>query len=118
MTTFQTLLAAALIAPLSLTAPHARAEDGSLPVSPGLEEKARRALDFFGEQLRGLADDLSEGVDTLRDYGPPRVLPNGDILIPRLHRKNDDGGAPPGSGPDPDAKPAPAPAPDGETITL
>ncbi len=49
-----------------------------------LRDKAERALEELRDRLGPLLDDLGKRVEDLRGYGPPEVLPNGDILIPKL----------------------------------
>jgi hypothetical protein len=76
--------AAALFLLLPLVA---QADDAPPPEPPGrleqLEDRARRALDLFSDELGGLLRGLGDGLGRLDDYGPPQILPNGDILIPR-----------------------------------
>ena len=54
-----------------------------LPSMSELREQAERALGYLSERLSPLLEDLEAGVEDLPAYGPPEVLPNGDILIPR-----------------------------------
>lgn len=75
---------AALAALLLLSPFGARADDPPTdPPSERLEDRARRALELFSDEIKDLLRGLGEGLDRLDDYGPPQVLPNGDILIPR-----------------------------------
>lgn len=109
-------LAAPLVLLAALTLP-ARAEtDRAAP--PGEEDRleldeakreAERLLRWFGGEAEAILRGLGKDISALPRYGAPRVLPNGDILIPRL--------------PDPDPAPpqdAPADAPrdGGERIDL
>ncbi|MFQ6551673.1 hypothetical protein AAD018_004910 [Aestuariibius insulae] len=58
-------------------------------MAPALEELEGLAEDM-GPQLRQLMNemgpalaDLMGQIDDMTNYGPPEILPNGDILIPR-----------------------------------
>ena len=75
----------AAIAALILVSPLAAQADEapSAPFGERLEDRARRALELFSDEIESLLRDLGEGLERLDDYGPPQVLPNGDILIPR-----------------------------------
>ncbi len=64
-----------------------------LPSVGELREQAERALGYLSERLSPLLEDLEAGVEDLPAYGPPQVMPNGDILIPR--KRDEDGPAPP-----------------------
>lgn len=104
--------AAVLCAALLCLAAQAGAQDVRPPQDPPpgaldrLEDRARGALDLFADELKGLMRGLGDGIDGLQDYGAPRMLPNGDILIPR--------NAPPA----PPTVPAAPAAPDDPSIDL
>ncbi|MGG7568675.1 hypothetical protein ACQ5SO_21210 [Rhodovulum sp. DZ06] len=118
------LLAAPLALLLALPAPAQEDPPAASPPAPeapagdapgldldALQGKAREALELFKGKASELLERLGEGADALTSYGPPRMLPNGDILIPRL--KDDEGDAP---GADPET--APPPASGDDTISL
>ena len=103
----------AALAALLLAAP-AHAHDPDAP-PPGaeeepqlsieaLEEKARRALGFLSDRTAEILRQLGEEAEALSEYERPRMLPNGDILIPRKRAAPEGKPAlPPGAPPDPDA---------------
>lgn len=105
------LAAPPLAAQQTPEAPAPEAQDGWLPEIPGLDEMtdaAREAIERLREELGPALRQMREAVAMLDDYGPPEMLPNGDILIPRR-----EGGAEAPENPDPDAGPqAPKAAPD------
>lgn len=74
------ILFALMLTPLAAQAADAPTPDAAPPT---LEDRARRALDLVGKDLESLMRGLGESLERLDDYGPPQVLPNGDILIPR-----------------------------------
>lgn len=120
MTRLAPCLALALLFPATLPAQEVQPPPRTAPETPDsareealrrLEEDAKRALELFSGQVQGLIEDFSRGLEKIPRYGAPQILPNGDILIPRLDP------------PAPDAIPdSPAPRPEndpgGETITL
>ncbi|MGM0585174.1 MAG: hypothetical protein ACQEUZ_11055 [Pseudomonadota bacterium] len=97
------LLAAAPLAPLAAQqagpAPEAPpAENGDRPLAERLGEAARQAIEELERELGPLLENALDALGKLDDYGAPRVLENGDILIPR---KPD--APPPGQAPAPDS---------------
>ncbi len=77
-------------------------EEGAKLLFRGLMREMEPALNEMGKALSDIEPamkDLMSLIDDIRNYDAPRVLDNGDILIPR--RK----GVPP---------PMPLPAPEGE----
>ncbi|WP_339949009.1 AAA+ family ATPase [uncultured Albimonas sp.] len=106
------LAAPPLAAQQTPEAPAPEAQDGWLPEIPGLDEMtdaAREAIERLREQLGPALRQMRDAVAMLDDYGPPEMLPNGDILIPRR-----EGGAEGLEDSAPDAGPQEAPkaAPD------
>lgn len=102
------LIALALLAALPVCAsaqeppapPQAEEPDTGLDRLPSVEElreQAERALDYLSDRLAPLLEDLEAGVEDLPAYGPPEVMPNGDILIPR--KRTEDPPAPPAGDP-------------------
>ncbi|SET31493.1 hypothetical protein [Oceanicella actignis] len=88
MNRHRTHLAAALV--LALAAPAAAEPPGAGPDAPPerplaeeLERAARDALESLTRQLGPALRGLQETLGALDDYDAPRILPNGDILIPR-----------------------------------
>jgi hypothetical protein len=82
--------AALLLTPVALPPGPAAAQDSAEPApvpedrADALGEAARRALEDLLADLRPVFDALRATIEDLPRYGPPEVLPNGDILIPRL----------------------------------
>lgn len=103
MMRLSTLLAVGLLA-LPLGTPPAAAQADSL--QENADEAERLAAEALSKLLRAL--DLM--MDSVPQYAAPEVLPNGDIIIRRLHPKNEEP-----DGPEPD-EPVETYAPD-ETET-
>ncbi|KAF0675431.1 AAA+ family ATPase [Profundibacterium mesophilum] len=80
-------------------------EDGMALLSEGAGQVLRGLLGSIEPGLREMAEALEGwdldalGLDDLRAYHPPEMLPNGDIVI----RRRDEAGPPPGDAPGPDA---------------
>lgn len=80
--------------------PPSEGEPGTaVPEADALNEAARRALEDLLADLAPVLDALRQAVREIPLYGAPQILPNGDILIPRL---------------DPDAPDEPPGPPDAE----
>ncbi|MFN3461606.1 MAG: hypothetical protein ACK4ZN_11400 [Oceanibaculum sp.] len=81
---------------------NAAAEDGV----PGSEAER-----LIGEGLQKILDALNLLLKTVPQYAAPEVLPNGDIIIRRLHPGDDGGpgdeGGPGDDGDEPRQQPAP-----------
>ena len=85
-------------------------EEGAKLILRGLMEEMQPAIEDMGRALTELEPamrDMARLVDDIRNYEAPRMLPNGDILIPRR----------PGSPPPPRLGEAPeaGPQPDPQT---
>ncbi|HVO01498.1 MAG TPA: hypothetical protein VMT54_04815 [Candidatus Cybelea sp.] len=98
MLRFKGRLAAALVAALA-TAPMALAQDQT-PTTPSPDAAQQLAVEGLAKIMQAL--DLF--VKSVPQYAPPEVLPNGDIIIRRLH-------------PSPDAAPAHPKNPDDGSST-
>ncbi|MEM6744673.1 MAG: hypothetical protein AAF676_13190 [Pseudomonadota bacterium] len=59
------------------------AEDGLRPEFEAFSEDARDALERALNRLGPIIQNMIGMIDGVLDYEAPRVLPNGDILIPR-----------------------------------
>lgn len=81
MTAARLLLAAALLA----AAPAAAQEPPAPPPPPEerLEDSARAAVEALIARLGAMIEALGRFAEDLPAYEAPRMLPNGDILIPR-----------------------------------
>lgn len=74
---------------LALSAPALAQE--TAPGGSGIPEDAERLM---GEGLAKLLGALNLLIETIPQYASPEVLPNGDIIIRRLHPEDEDGGNP------------------------
>lgn len=94
----RTVRLAVILAVLTLPASAQTLPGQEAPESPSLFEQGARmmlrgflnemqpALDDMGESLQKIEPalrDMARLVDDIRNYEAPRMLPNGDILIPR-----------------------------------
>ena len=76
------------------------------PPTPGQsEEKQRHATELAIQATQMLMRALDLLIESLPQYGPPRIEDNGDIVIPRLHKETEPGGG--GPKPEKSAKPSP-----------
>ncbi len=85
------LLAVATAASAQDTAPQDETPQGELD---RMERSAREALKALQDGLAPYLESLGDAIGALDDYGPPEILPNGDILIPRKRPED----APPAPG--------------------
>jgi hypothetical protein len=80
------LLASLLAAPVPAAAQTDPAPDDLEQELEALSEEARRALEQALERLGPILRNMIGMIDGMLIYEAPRVLPNGDILIPRKRR--------------------------------
>ena len=76
-------------------------EEGAKLLFRGLMQEMEPAIDGMGEAMKEIEPRMQELlalIDDIRNYEAPRMLENGDILIPR--RKTPLPDAPPAPGPD------------------
>lgn len=96
---------AAVLLALVCAAPHPSAAEQTPPSAPddlqqeleALSEDARKALERALARLGPIIQNMIGMIDGMLVYEAPRILPNGDILIPRKREE------PPA--PEPDADP-------------
>lgn len=95
--------AVAVAAALAVLAPGLAAADPSGPNES--QEKQRHAEELAVKATQMLMRALDLLMESLPQYGPPRINENGDIVIPRLHKEPAPGPGVPK--PERTAKPAP-----------
>lgn len=77
--------ALALAAMISILTPGLAAA-GDKPPPDDSGEKQRHATELAIQATQMLMHALDLLIDSLPEYGPPRIEENGDIVIPRLHK--------------------------------
>ena len=85
--------AAVVALPILLAGPALAAD---APRSDDSQEKQRRATDLAIQATQMLMRALELMIQSLPQYGPPRIDENGDIIIPRIRKDPGPGGNPPG----------------------